>query len=80
MNSQAAFRDGTLHSMVPLESELQNVPPPAYSAAYQYPVYSSDRVTDEGKDDHNGNSYLSKEPTLEPPPPYPGLVVPASMK
>jgi len=66
--------------MVALESELQNVPPPAYSAAYQYPVYIPDRGKYEMKDDlsvQNDNTSLSKEFPQEYPPPYPDS---ASMK
>ena len=55
---------GVPHSIVPLESELQNAPPPAYSAAQQYPVYTQpDEVVSQNKN--------SEEPTEEPPPPYP---------
>jgi len=74
VNSQGALGN-FLHSMVPLESELQNVPPPAYSAAYQYPVYIPDRGKYEMKDDlsvQNDNTSLSKEFPQEYPPPYPG--------
>jgi len=79
VNSQGTLGN-CLHSMVPLESELQNVPPPAYSAAYQYPVYIPDRGKYEMKDDlsvQNDNTSLSKEFPQEYPPPYPDS---ASMK
>lgn len=79
VNSQGTLGN-FLHSMVPLESELQNVPPPAYSAAYQYPVYIPDRGKYEMKDDlsvQNDNTSLSKEFPQEYPPPYPAS---ASMK
>ena len=55
---------GVPHSIVPLESELQNVPPPDYSTAHQYPAYTQpDEATSQIKN--------SEEPTEEPPPPYP---------
>jgi len=74
VNSQGTLGN-FLHSMVSLESELQNVPPPAYSASYQYPVYIPDRGKYETKDDlsvQNDNTSLSKEFPQEYPPPYPG--------
>ena len=59
---------GVPHSTVPLESELQNAPPPAYSAAHQYPVCTQpDEATSQTK-----NTFHGEEPTAEPPPPsYP---------
>ena len=52
---------GVPHSTVPLESELQNAPPPAYSAAHQYPLYiQPDETTSQNKNSD------------ELPPPYPG--------
>ena len=52
------------HSTVPLESELQNAPPPAYSTAHQYPAYTQpDEVTSQHK-----NTF---EEPIEPPPSYP---------
>ena len=55
------------HSTVPLESELQNAPPPAYSTAHQYPAYTQpDEATSQNK-----NTFQGGEPTVEPPPSYP---------
>ena len=57
---------GVPHSTVPLESELQNAPPPAYSTAHQYPVYTQpDEATSQNKSTPHG-----KEPTAEAPPSY----------
>ena len=53
------------HSIVPLESELQNAPPPAYSTAHQYPAYTQ---PDEAS--QNKNTFQGEEP-IEPPPSYP---------
>ena len=72
---------GLPHSTVPLESELQNVPPPAYSTAHQYPVYTQpDEATSQNKTVNGEHieeptaeappSY-DEEPIKEPPPPYP---------
>ena len=59
--------NGVPHSTIPLESELQNAPPPAYSTAHQYPVYTQpDEVTLQNK-----NTFHCEEPTAEPPPSYP---------
>ena len=64
VNSSSEATTGVPHSTIPLESELQNVPPPAYSTAYQYPMYTQpDEATSQIKN--------SEEPTEEPPPPYP---------
>ena len=58
---------GVPHSRVPLESELQNAPPPAYSAAHQYPACTEpDEATSQKKD-----TFYGEEPTAEPPPSYP---------
>ena len=57
---------GVPHSTVPLESELQNAPPPAYSTAHQYPVYTQpDEATSQNKSTPHG-----EEPTTEAPPSY----------
>ena len=64
VNSSSEATTGVPHSTIPFESELQNVPPPAYSTAYQYPMYTQpDEATSQTKN--------SEEPTEEPPPPYP---------
>ena len=56
---------GLPHSTVPLESELQNTPPPAYSTAHQYPAFTQpDEATSQ-------NKTVNEEPIKEPPPPYP---------
>ena len=58
---------GVPHSTVPLESELQNAPPPAYSAAHQYPACTEpDQATSQKKD-----TFYGEEPTAESPPSYP---------
>ena len=58
---------GVPHSTVPLESELQNAPPPDYSAVHQYPAYTQpDEATSQNK-----NTFHGEEPTAEPPPSYP---------
>ena len=59
---------GVPHSTVPLESELQNAPPPAYSAAHQHPACTQpDEATSKKK-----NTFHGEELTAEPPPPsYP---------
>ena len=57
---------GVPHSTVPLESELQNAPPPAYSTAHQYPAYTQpDEATSQNKSTPHG-----EEPTAEAPPSY----------
>ena len=57
---------GVPHSTVPLESELQKAPPPAYSTAHQYPLYTQpDEATSQNKSTPHG-----EEPTAEAPPSY----------
>ena len=56
---------GVPHSTVPLESELQNVPPPDYSTAHQYPL-----CTQPGETALQNMTY-DEENFKEPPPPYP---------
>ena len=58
---------GVPHSTVPLESELQNAPPPAYSAAHQYPACTQPYEATS----QNTNTFHGEEPTAEPPPSYP---------
>ena len=51
---------------MPLESELQNAPPPDYSTAHQYPLYTQpDEATSQNKSTPHG-----EEPTAEAPPSY----------
>ena len=65
VNSSSEATTGVPHSTIPLESELQNAPPPAYSTAYQYPVYTQpDEATSQ-------NTFHGEEPIAEPPPSYP---------
>ena len=57
---------GVPHSTVPLESELQNALPPAYSTAHKYSMYTQpwpDEATSQNK-----NAFHGEEPTAEPPP------------
>ena len=71
---------GVPHSTVPLESELQNAPPPDYSTAHQYPVYTQpDEATSQNKSTPHGEEPTAEAPPSydeghiqEPPPPYPG--------
>ena len=69
---------GVPHSTVPLESELQNAPPPAYSTAHQYPAYTQpDEATSQNKSTPHGEEPTAEAPPSydehikEPPPPYP---------
>ena len=57
---------GVSHSTVPLESELQNAPPPDYSAAHQYPLY----IQPDDATSQNKNTFQGEEPTAEAPPSY----------
>ena len=65
---------GIPHSTVPLESELQNAPPPDYSTAHQYPVYTQpDEATSQNKSEEptaEAPPSYDEEPIKEPPPPY----------
>ena len=71
---------GVPHSTVPLESELQNAPPPDYSTAHQYPLYTQpDEATSQNKSTPHGEEPTAEAPPSyddghiqEPPPPYPG--------
>ena len=62
VNSSSEATTGVPLSTIPLESELQNAPPPAYSTAHQYPAYTQ-------PDEATSLSY--NEHIKEPPPPYP---------
>ena len=64
---------------MPLESELQNAPPPDYSTAHQYPAYTQpDEATSQNKSTPHGEEHTAEAPPSygeehiqEPPPPYP---------
>ena len=70
---------GVPYSTVPLESELQNAPPPAYSTSHQYPAYTQpDEATSQNKSTPHGEEHTAEAPPSygeehiqELPPPYP---------